>query len=61
MATGLTQHITHPEAKKQTEDFVQAMTPLESEDIAAAILYAVTQPARVNVNEILIRPTDQER
>ena len=37
------------------------MTPLESGDIAAAILYAVTQPARVNVNEILIRPTDQER
>jgi len=60
-ATELTQHITHPETKKQYEDFVQGMTPLESEDIAAAILYAVTQPARVNVNEILIRPTDQER
>ena len=29
------------------------MTPLESEDIAAAIVYAVTQPPRVNVNEIL--------
>ena len=61
VATELTQHITHPKSKKQIEDFVQAMTPLESEDIAAAILYAVTQPARVNVNEILIRPTDQER
>ena len=61
VATELTQHITHPEAKKQFEEFVQAMTPLESEDIAAAILYAVTQPPRVNVNEILIRPTDQER
>ncbi len=61
VATELTQHITHPEAKKQIEEFVQAMIPLESEDIAAAILYAVTQPPRVNVNEILIRPTDQER
>ena len=61
VATELTQHITHPDSKKQIEDFVQAMTPLESEDIAAAILYAVTQPPRVNVNEILIRPTDQER
>jgi len=60
-ATELTQHITHSESKKQYEDFVQGMTPLESEDIAAAILYAVIQPARVNVNEILIRPTDQER
>jgi NADP-dependent 3-hydroxy acid dehydrogenase YdfG len=32
---------------------------LESDDIARAIEYAVTQPAHVNVNEILIRPTSQ--
>jgi NADP-dependent 3-hydroxy acid dehydrogenase YdfG len=37
------------------------MEGLESEDIAAAIVYAVSQHPRVNVNEILIRPTDQER
>ena len=61
VATELTQHITNPEAKKQTEEFYGSMTALESEDIAAAIVYAVTQPPRVNVNEILIRPTDQER
>ena len=35
------------------------MTPLEPEDIAAAVVYATTQPPRVNVNEILIRPLDQ--
>lgn len=35
--------------------------PLQSEDIAAAIVYAVTQPEHVSVNEILIRPTEQER
>jgi NADP-dependent 3-hydroxy acid dehydrogenase YdfG len=34
---------------------------LQSEDIAAAILYAVTQPPYVNVNEILIRPIEQAR
>ena len=61
VATELTQHITDAAAKQQIQDFLQAMTPLESEDIAAAIVYAVTQPPRVNVNEILIRPTDQER
>lgn len=61
VATELTQHITDPEVKKQTEEFYSSMTPLESEDIAAAIVYAVTQPPHVNVNEILIRPTDQER
>jgi NADP-dependent 3-hydroxy acid dehydrogenase YdfG len=33
---------------------------LQSEDIAAAILYVVTQPSHVNVNEVLIRPQIQE-
>lgn len=32
---------------------------LEPEDIAAAILYAITQPSRVSVNELLVRPTKQ--
>src|ERR687894_298332 len=32
---------------------------LQAEDIANAIAYAVTQPDRVSVNEILIRPTQQ--
>jgi hypothetical protein len=32
---------------------------LQSEDIANAIVYAVTQPERASVNEILIRPTQQ--
>lgn len=32
---------------------------LTADDIADAILYAVSAPSRVNVNEILVRPTDQ--
>lgn len=35
---------------------IQALQP---EDIAGAVLYAVQQPAHVDVNEILIRPTAQ--
>jgi NADP-dependent 3-hydroxy acid dehydrogenase YdfG len=35
--------------------------PLHAEDIADAILYIVTRPRRVGVNEILIRPTEQVR
>jgi NADP-dependent 3-hydroxy acid dehydrogenase YdfG len=34
---------------------------LESEEIADAIAYIVTRPSHVAVNEILIRPTEQER
>jgi NADP-dependent 3-hydroxy acid dehydrogenase YdfG len=34
--------------------------PLEAEDIARGVLYAIAQPPHVNVNEILIRPTAQQ-
>lgn len=33
--------------------------PLEAGDIAGAVLYAIGQPPRVSVNEILVRPTEQ--
>lgn len=32
---------------------------LDADDVARAVLYAVSQPAHVDVNEILIRPTAQ--
>jgi NADP-dependent 3-hydroxy acid dehydrogenase YdfG len=37
------------------------MRTLQSEDIARAVLYVVGQPPHVAVNEVLVRPTDQER
>lgn len=33
---------------------------MEGDDIAAAVMYAVSQPPRVDVNEILVRPTAQD-
>ncbi len=57
-ATELSDRVTHPEAKQKIEAWLRSIVPLESEDVAAAIVYAVTQPLRVNVNEILMRPTD---
>lgn len=35
------------------------MTPLRPEDVADAIVYAVTRPAHVNIGEIVLWPTDQ--
>ncbi len=59
--TELGDHITNAGMKAGLEKRKEAMEGLESEDVAAAILYAVSQHPRVNVNEILLRPTDQER
>ncbi|MER8958085.1 SDR family NAD(P)-dependent oxidoreductase [Mesorhizobium sp. M0701] len=59
--TELGDHVTNPAAKAGLDQRLAAMEALTAEDIAAAILYAVGQPAHVNVNEIVIRPTDQER
>ena len=34
---------------------------MRAEDIAEAIVFTVTRPRHVTVNEVLIRPTEQER
>ena len=34
---------------------------LEADDIARAIVFAVSQPKHVSVNEVLVRPTGQAR
>ncbi|MDF5706771.1 MAG: SDR family NAD(P)-dependent oxidoreductase [Nostoc sp. S4] len=60
VATEFIDNITDPAAKRALEARFKAVTPLQPEDIARAIAYAVTQPPHVNVNEILIRPTQQE-
>ncbi len=57
VATELTDHITDEEVREGLKQ--RNVEPLQSEDVANAIAYAVSQPQRVSVNEILIRPTQQ--
>ena len=61
VATEMLEHLTVPTATEQALAWMQQVTPLASEDIAAAIVYAVTQPEQVDVNEMLIRPTEEVR
>ncbi len=60
VATELTDTITDESLKGFIEN-AKKMETLQAEDIANAILYAVESPSHVNVNEVLIRPTTQER
>lgn len=41
----------------EDQDWGEDEAKLQPEDIAAAVLYAVKQPASVNINEIVIKPT----
>ncbi len=59
VATELRDHITNEAAKNSVNARAAEMRQLQSADIAAAIVYAATQPDHVAVNEILVRPTDQ--
>jgi NADP-dependent 3-hydroxy acid dehydrogenase YdfG len=62
VATELLNTITDKSLEKYVQSAKQREAQqLQAEDIANAILFAVESPAHMNVNEILIRPTVQER
>ena len=42
-----------------TADRIRSARAIQSEDVAGAIVYAVTQPAQVDVGELLIRHTEE--
>jgi clavulanate-9-aldehyde reducatase len=58
VATELAGH-NRPQVLEQMAKRFQGVTPLESEDIANAVLYAIGQPPNVSINEVLIRPSGQ--
>jgi NADP-dependent 3-hydroxy acid dehydrogenase YdfG len=59
--TELRTHITQPQAREDSARYAEGIRQLRSEDVARAILYVVTQPSHVAINEVLVRPADQER
>lgn len=60
VATELTETITDTSLNAFIEN-VKKMEPLQSDDIANCILYALQTPNHVNVNEIMLRPVQQDR
>lgn len=57
--TELMDHIPVEEAREGFRERWEDRRKLQPDDVANAVLFAVTAPAHVNVNEVLIRPTDQ--
>lgn len=45
--------------KKRSDKVYEGLTPLGAEDIADAILFVVTRPPHVNINDMIIMPTAQ--
>ena len=45
--------------KNRAKKVYQGFTPLYAEDIAEAVLFAVTRPSHVNINDMVIMPTAQ--
>lgn len=56
-STELAQGISNPELRKSVQELSDRESSMKPEDVAAAILFVVSLPPRVNVSEMLIRPT----
>lgn len=59
VATELSGH-NRPEILEQISKRFDNVERLAADDIADAISYIVTRPRRISINEVLIRPTEQE-
>jgi len=60
VGTELVANIGDEQVRRAAEQYVGSLTAMEPEDVAEAIVFAVTRHPRVQVNEILIRPTEEE-
>jgi len=59
--TELREHVGHEASRRAVNARTGEMRQLQAEDIADVILFCVTRPNYVSINEVLMRPTDQER
>lgn len=59
VSTELASHL-RPEIREVMAQRFADMERLEAQDVAEAIAFVVTRPRRVAINELLIRPTEQQ-
>lgn len=61
VATELRDHIGHAAVKDAINAWADSVRQLQPDDVADAIVFCVSRPPHVCINEVLMRPTDQER
>jgi NADP-dependent 3-hydroxy acid dehydrogenase YdfG len=59
VATELASHNTDPEVVAAMQRRFGAIERMTAADIAEVIVFTVTRPSRVAINEVLVRPTEQ--
>jgi NADP-dependent 3-hydroxy acid dehydrogenase YdfG len=59
VSTELASHNTDPEVVASMQKRFGSIERMTAEDIADAVLFMVTRPRHVAINEILVRPTEQ--
>ena len=59
VATELPQSVTEPDVAQGIQDFYEKVA-IPADSFARMVLFAMSQPEEVDVNEILFRPTSQE-
>jgi NADP-dependent 3-hydroxy acid dehydrogenase YdfG len=57
-ATELRTH-NRSEIQEQSAEYLKGVELLEASDIAGSIIYIITRPRRVAINELLVRPTEE--
>jgi NADP-dependent 3-hydroxy acid dehydrogenase YdfG len=58
--TELTSHIRHEKARQQADQSRAAITSLTADDVARVVSFILAQPRHVAINEVLLRPTEQQ-
>jgi NADP-dependent 3-hydroxy acid dehydrogenase YdfG len=59
VATELPNSVTEPDVAKSIHNFYE-LNAIPADSFARAVVFAMSQPEDVDVNEILFRPTRQE-
>lgn len=60
VVTELTSHIRDPVARQDADRMRSAIESLRAEDVARVVTFILGQPRHVAINEVLMRPTQQQ-